>query len=84
MTYQIKDQELLNRFITYAKENTRSNEANADQVPSSPNQVAFAKKLAKELTTLGFSDVFYNEKDSFVTATIPATDDSKDYRHSHH
>ncbi|WAT25275.1 peptidase T [Aerococcus urinaeequi] len=79
MTYQIKDQELLNRFVTYAKENTRSNEANADQVPSSPNQVAFAKKLAKELTTLGFSDVFYNEKDSFVTATIPATDDSKDY-----
>lgn len=79
MTYQIKDQELLNRFVTYAKENTRSNEANADQVPSSPNQVAFAKKLAEELTTLGFSDVFYNEKDSFVTATIPATDDSKDY-----
>ncbi|WP_016897489.1 peptidase T [Aerococcus viridans] len=79
MTYQIKDQELLNRFVTYAKENTRSNEANVDQVPSSPNQVTFAKKLAEELTTLGFSDVFYNEKDSFVTATIPATDDSKDY-----
>ncbi|MFV8815841.1 peptidase T, partial [Aerococcus urinaeequi] len=79
MTYQIKDQELLNRFVTYAKENTRSNEENVDQVPSSPNQVAFAKKLAEELTTLGFSDVFYNEKDSFVTATIPATDDSKDY-----
>ncbi len=79
MTYQIKEQELLNRFVAYAKENTRSNEANADQVPSSPNQVAFAKKLVEELTTLGFSEVFYNEKDSFVTATIPATDDSKDY-----
>lgn len=79
MTYQIKEQELLNRFIAYAKENTRSNEANADQVPSSPNQVAFAKKLVEELTTLGFSDVSYNKKDSFVTATIPATDDSKNY-----
>ena len=79
MTYQIKEQELLNRFVAYAKENTRSNEANADQVPSSPNQVVFAKKLVEELTTLGFSDVSYNEKDSFVTATIPATDDSKDY-----
>lgn len=79
MTYQIKEQELLNHFIAYAKENTRSNEANADQVPSSPNQVAFAKKLVEELTTLGFSDVSYNKKDSFVTATIPATDDSKNY-----
>lgn len=79
MTYNIANEELLNRFVKYAKENTRSNEENYTQVPSSQNQVEFAHKLAKELETLGFSDVYYNTKDSYVTATIPATDDSKEY-----
>jgi tripeptide aminopeptidase len=79
MTYKIANEELLNRFVKYAKENTRSNEENYTQVPSSQNQVEFAHKLAKELETLGFSDVYYNTKDSYVTATIPATDNSKEY-----
>ncbi len=79
MTYQIESTTLLDRFVKYTKENTRSNEANATQVPSSQNQVAFAHKLAEELEELGFSDVFYNTNDSFVTATIPATDTTKEY-----
>lgn len=79
MSYQLSSKEILDRFVKYVKENTRSNEENSQEIPSSPNQVDFAKKLVKELKSLGFSDVFYNTKDSFVTATIPATDDSKAY-----
>lgn len=61
---------LLNRFIRYAKINTRSDEASTT-VPSTPNQVVFATMLADELKALGFSDVLYNPANGFVTATLP-------------
>lgn len=61
---------LLERFIRYTKQNTRSN-PNSDTVPSSPNQVVFAKQLAQELIELGLSEVEYNPKNGFVTATLP-------------
>ena len=60
---------LLERFIRYCKINTRSNEKSST-VPSSENQVVFAKMLAQELVDLGFDEVNYNPDNGFVSATI--------------
>jgi tripeptide aminopeptidase len=60
---------LLERFIRYCKINTRSNEKSST-VPSSENQVIFAKMLTQELVDLGFDEVEYNPNNGFVTATI--------------
>lgn len=60
---------LLERFIRYCKINTRSNEKSST-VPSSENQVFFAKMLAQELMDLGFDEVNYNPDNGFVTATV--------------
>lgn len=65
---------LLERFIRYAKINTRSNEE-SESIPSSPNQVEFAKQLTQELIDLGFNEVEYNPKNAYVTATIPNNTD---------
>ncbi|AQP52951.1 peptidase T [Vagococcus penaei] len=62
---------LVNRFLGYVKTETRSDAA-SQTTPSTPTQVAFAKELEKELTTIGMSDVFYNEKNGFVIATLPS------------
>ena len=60
---------LLERFIRYCKINTRSNEKSST-VPSSENQVVFAKMLAQELVDLGFDEVDYNPDNGFVSATV--------------
>ena len=65
---------LLERFIRYCKINTRSNEKSST-VPSSENQVIFAKMLAQELVDLGFDEVNYNPNNGFVTATIKSNVD---------
>ena len=65
---------LLERFIRYCKINTRSNEKSST-VPSSENQVVFAKMLAQELVDLGFDEVNYNPNNGFVTATIKSNVD---------
>lgn len=66
--------ELTERFLNYAKKNTRSNEK-SDTVPSTSIQTDFLNDLVEELTELGFSDVKLNDKNSFVTATIPSNID---------
>ncbi len=65
---------LLERFIRYAKINTRSSEE-SDTIPSTQTQVVFAKMLANELEDLGFSEVEYNESNGYVSATIPNNTD---------
>ena len=60
---------LLNRFIRYCKINTRSN-GKSSTIPSSENQVIFAKMLVQELNDLGFDEVEYNPNNGFVTATV--------------
>ncbi|KAF0226366.1 MAG: tripeptide aminopeptidase [Erysipelotrichaceae bacterium] len=65
---------LLERFIRYAKINTRSDE-NSKTVPSTLNQVEFAKMLANELKGLGLSDVKIHPINGFVCATLPANTD---------
>ena len=64
--------QLIDRFIRYVKKETRSDEASTT-VPSTPNQTEFLKDLVEELVELGYQDVRLNPKNSFVTATIPAT-----------
>ena len=64
--------QLLDRFIRYVKKETRSDEASTT-VPSTPSQTEFLKDLVEELVELGYQDVRLNPKNSFVTATIPAT-----------
>ena len=66
MPNQLKD-----RFLTYVKKNTRSDEK-SNTVPSTSIQTDFLKVLVEELNELGFSDVKLNDKNSFVTATIPS------------
>lgn len=65
---------LLERFIRYCKINTRSNEKSST-VPSSENQVEFAKMLAQELVDLGFDEVEYNPDNGFVSATVKSNVD---------
>ena len=64
--------QLIDRFIRYVKKETRSDEASTT-VPSTPSQTDFLKDLVEELVELGYQDVRLNPKNSFVTATIPAT-----------
>ena len=64
--------QLVDRFIRYVKKETRSDEASTT-VPSTPSQTEFLKELVEELVALGYQDVRLNPKNSFVTATIPAT-----------
>lgn len=62
---------LLERFIRYAKVNTRSN-AQSTTIPTTQSQVDFALALAEELKEIGLSEVIYNPENGFVTATLPA------------
>lgn len=64
--------QLIDRFIRYVKKETRSDETSTT-VPSTPSQTEFLKDLVEELVALGYQDVRLNPKNSFVTATIPAT-----------
>lgn len=62
---------LVPRFIKYVKTETRS-DATSTTTPSTPTQIAFAKELKQELIDLGMSDVFHNEENGFVIATLPS------------
>jgi tripeptide aminopeptidase len=62
-------QPFIERFIRYAKINTRS-DASSSTVPSTKAQLDFAYMLESELKELGCSDVFVNEDNGFVMATI--------------
>ena len=62
---------LLERFVNYAKVNTRS-DMNSQTVPTTYSQVEFALKLAEELKEIGMEEVEYNEANGFVTATLPS------------
>lgn len=66
---------LINRFIKYAKINTRSDETSST-VPSTQTQVDFAKNvLVPDLIEVGLADVEYNENNGYVTATLPSNID---------
>lgn len=62
---------LVDRFIKYAKINTRSDESSTT-VPSTQSQIDFAKVLMDDLKEIGLSDIDYNESNGYVTATLPS------------
>lgn len=67
---------LIPRFLRYVKTETRS-DATSKTLPSTQSQVEFAQTLKEELADLGMSQVSYNEKNGFVTATLPSNCDKE-------
>ncbi len=65
-------QSFINRFIRYVQIDTRS-DATSETVPSTKSQLDFAYMLKDELTEIGCVDVFVNQSNGFVMATIPAS-----------
>lgn len=66
---------LLDRFLVYVKENTRSDETSTT-TPSSQNQVEFAQNiLLPEMKRIGLQDVHYLPN-GFCIGTLPANDPS--------
>lgn len=63
-------------FIHYTKENTRSNAANHDQVPSSPNQVKMGKELTQQLKGIGLA-AHYNAGSGFAIGKLAKNVDDK-------
>lgn len=64
------------RFISYAKMNTRSNEK-SKSIPSTPGQVVLLKELASELKKLGLTAVSYSDQDAYTVGKIPANTNKK-------
>lgn len=67
---------LLNRFLTYAKINTRSN-PDSTTTPSTQTQVDFALNVLKpEMESVGLQDVHYLTN-GYLVGTLPANDSTK-------
>lgn len=64
--------EIQERFIRYAKINTRSDESSST-IPSTRSQVKFAHLLVEELEEIGLADIEYNAHNGFVTASLLST-----------
>lgn len=62
---------MLDRFIKYAKVNTRS-DMNSQTIPSTLSQKEFLYDLRDELIELGYQEVSYDDRDGYVVATIPS------------
>lgn len=67
---------LLNRFLTYVKINTRSN-SDSTTTPSTQTQVDFALNVLKpEMESVGLQDVHYLTN-GYLVGTLPANDSTK-------
>lgn len=64
---------LLERFLKYVSIHTTSDE-NTGLVPSTPQQMEFAKILAEELKAMGIQDVSLDKK-GYLMATLPSNID---------
>jgi tripeptide aminopeptidase len=69
----INKQQLIKRFISYVTVDTES-DSNSETTPSSTNQWVLAKALAKELTSIGMTDVSI-DKNAYIMATLPSNVD---------
>lgn len=74
MIYKLK-KEIIDRFTTYVKVDTQSNEAN-ETCPSTPGQLTLAKMLVEELKAIGMQEVTMDEN-GYVMATLPANTDKE-------
>ncbi|VDG98387.1 Peptidase T [Lysinibacillus sphaericus] len=68
-------EQLLERFIRYAKIDTESNEKSST-TPSTTNQWDLLHLLKEELTTLGMEDITLDEN-GYLFATLPANTDKE-------
>lgn len=71
------NRELQERFIRYAKINTRS-DANSPTIPSTDRKFDLLKLLVDELKEIGMEDVSLNMRNAYVMATLPSTLDEGD------
>jgi tripeptide aminopeptidase len=63
-------EELIERFVRYAKIDTQSKNAlKGQQCPTNPNELVLAKMLVDELKALGVNDI-YSNNDGFVIARL--------------
>lgn len=70
---------LLNRFLTYVKINTRSN-PDSTTTPSTQTQVDFALNVLKpEMESVGLQDVHYLTN-GYLVGTLPANDSTKTHK----
>ena len=66
-------QHIIDRFVSYVTIDTES-DPNSDTTPSTKKQFDLAKKLAKELKTIGLADVTI-DKHGYIMATLPSNVD---------
>jgi tripeptide aminopeptidase len=62
--------ELIERFTSYVKVDTQSNE-DSSAVPSTPGQLTLLNQLVEELKTIGMEEVTI-DKNGYVMATLPS------------
>ncbi|MET3289445.1 UNVERIFIED_CONTAM: tripeptide aminopeptidase [Brevibacillus sp. OAP136] len=67
--------EIMNRFISYAKVDTQSDEG-SETCPSTPGQLVLAKMLVNELTAIGMQEVTM-DSNGYVMASLPANTDKE-------
>lgn len=65
--------EIMNRFVTYAKVDTQSNETYTS-CPSTPGQLTLARMLVEELKAIGMQEITLDDN-GYVMATLPANSD---------
>lgn len=71
---------LLERFLTYVKVNTRS-DASSSSVPSTPSQRDFALTVLKpEMERIGLKDIHYLESNGYIVGTLPANAEQFSYK----
>ncbi len=61
---------VIDRFLDYVKYNTEANEG-SQTVPSTKNQLVYAKRIAEELSNIGLQEVTVDDK-AYVMATLPS------------
>lgn len=66
----IQKNEIIDRFLTYVKVDTQSDDAN-DSCPSTPGQLTLGRMLVEELKSIGMEEVTMDEN-GYVMATLPA------------
>lgn len=70
--YKLPMEHVTDRFLRYAKVYTTSDPSKTDVYPSTSRQLDFADQLAKELISIGLSEVM-RDQFGYVTATLPST-----------
>ncbi|KKB44444.1 peptidase T [Bacillus thermotolerans] len=68
-------QTLIDRFTSYVKVNTQSNE-NSDTTPSTPGQWTLLRMLEEELNRIGMQEVTVDEN-GYLMATLPSNTDKE-------